>query len=442
MNDLPSGTTLANRYRIENLLGRGGMADVYKATDALLDRIVAVKVLTDRSEDVRRRFLKEAQAMARLTHPNVVNVYDVGESEGVSFIVMELINGKTLESIKPSELSFRKAVVYILGLLDALAYAHSQQIIHRDIKPANVMILEGDKVKVMDFGLSRRMNDMSQVTQAGEIVGTIAYLPPERFLGKAGDAPGDLYSVGIMMYEMFTGSVPFKSANDDLVAVIFAHVNDPPVPPRQVNPQIPVPLERIVLKMLEKEPEKRFQKADEVILLLQEMLTPSGAAAAVAATDDAAAQAPGGKGKGKGKAAGTTTPGVPGKITDLGLQLALDDALAKTRTLNDAFARVMEAMLATRRRDYPEAKKAYLIALAALKHMNNETEWSKTALKYGMMVLQKSAEGVRPDRDEVDSAIEALREAVPALRGRGMARELEEAERALYALGRLGVGMG
>lgn len=437
INDLPAGKTLANRYRIEGLVGRGGMADVYKATDVLLDRIIAVKVLTDRSDDVRKRFLKEAQAMARLSHPNIIAVYDVGESDGVSFIVMELIAGKTLQEIKPSELSFRKAVVYIIGLLDALAYAHSLQIIHRDIKPANVMVLADDKVKVMDFGLSRRMNDMSHVTQAGEIVGTIAYLPPERFLGKAGDAPGDLYSVGIMMYEMFTGTVPFKSETDDLVAVIFAHVNDPPAPPRQLNAQIPAPLERIVLRMLEKEPEKRFQKAEEVIGLLQELLTPNAGVAAGAGTAPAASEAPAAPGA-AGSSNAALVPG--GKIDDIGLRLALDDALAKTRTLNDAFARVMEGMLATRRRDYPEAKKSYLIALAALKKMNNELEWSKTALKYGMMVLQKNTEGQRPDRDEVETAVEALREAVPALRGRGMSRELEEAERALYALGRLGVG--
>ena len=437
-NQLPGGHTLANRYRIETMIGRGGMADVYKATDVMLDRVVAVKVLTDRSDEVRRRFLKEAQAMARLSHPNVVGVYDVGESDGISFIVMELVVGKTLQDVKANELSFRKAALYVVGLLDALAYAHSLQIIHRDIKPANVMVLADEKIKVMDFGLSRRMNDMSHVTQAGEIVGTIAYLPPERFLGKAGDASGDLYSVGVMMYEMFTGGVPFKSETDDLVAVIFQHVNDPPVPPRQINPQIPPPLEAIIMKLLEKEPEKRYQKAEEVITALKQLLEP-GAAPQPAPAPVAAPAGASTKGA-SGKAAAAASGKRAGD--DIGLKLALDDALAKTRTLNDAFARVMEGMLAARRRDYVEGRKAFMVALTALKRMNNELEWSKTALKYASMVLQKSTEGQRPDREEVEEAIEALREAVPAFRGRQMSKELEEAERTLYALGRLGVGYG
>ena len=191
---------LGGRYRIDALIGRGGMSDVYRGQDVMLQRQVAIKILTDRSDDLRKRFLREAQSMARLNHPNIVGVYDAAQNDGVSYIVMELVQGRTLASISPSELTVHTALRYILELLEALAFAHENNVVHRDVKPANIMVLNNGAIKVMDFGLSRRTSEMSSVTNAGEIVGTIAYLSPERFLGKIADARSDLYSVGVVMY--------------------------------------------------------------------------------------------------------------------------------------------------------------------------------------------------------------------------------------------------
>ncbi|MBV8751146.1 MAG: serine/threonine protein kinase, partial [Candidatus Eremiobacteraeota bacterium] len=213
MNAL-DGQTLAGRYRVDALLGRGGMADVYRGVDVVLDRAVAIKVLTERDDGERDRFLREARSMARLNHRNVVAVYDAGRDAGWSFIVMELVDGRTLAAVPAQELTVHTAIRHYIEILDALAYAHASGVVHRDVKPANVMVLPNGAVKVMDFGLARRMTDMSSATSVGEIVGTIAYLPPERFLGKSADARSDLYSVGVMLYETFTGALPFKSDTD------------------------------------------------------------------------------------------------------------------------------------------------------------------------------------------------------------------------------------
>jgi len=418
------GRMLADRYRIEALVGRGGMADVYRGIDTMLERPIAVKILTDRSDDIRKRFLREAQSMAKLNHRNIVAVYDAGQADGFSYIIMELIQGRTLAQIPSGELTMHVVIRHFIDLLEALSYAHDQGLVHRDVKPANVMVLGDGSVKVMDFGLSRRTSEMSSVTNAGEIVGTIAYLSPERFLGKVADARSDLYSVGIMMYEVFTGSVPFKSEADDLVAVIFAHVNEPPVAPRSVNRGVPMQIERIILKLLEKDPDRRYQNARELIEELQSLI--GGGPAGVSSGADATPQAQ------RRAAAAAAAPD------------AVREALEKTfgsstRTLNEGYSETLAGMLATRKRNYPEATRAYSSALTAFKSAGNDLEHAKTALKFAMMIAQKNSEGDQPDRKEIDLAVEVLGEALPVIRGRRMAKELEEGERILYALQRIGV---
>ena len=267
-----AGRTLAERYRVDELIGRGGMADVYRGADVMLDRTVAIKVLTERDDGERDRFLREARSMAQLNHRNIVAVYDAGRSENWSFIVMELVEGRTLSAVPAHEMTVHVALRQYIEILEALAYAHERGVVHRDLKPANVMVVASGAVKVMDFGLARRMSEMSSVTTAGEIVGTIAYLPPERFLGRVADERSDLYSVGVMLYETFTGVQPFKSETDDLVAVIFGHVNEPPPAPRTVNRSVPPQVERIIMKLLEKEPERRYQTAREVVTELRALL--------------------------------------------------------------------------------------------------------------------------------------------------------------------------
>jgi serine/threonine protein kinase len=422
-----TGTTFAERYRVDALIGRGGMADVYRGEDVVLDRPVAIKVLTERDDRERDRFLREARSMARLNHRNIVAVYDAGRDANWSYIVMELVDGRTLGSVPPHELTVHAAIRHYLEILEALGFAHEQGVIHRDVKPANVMLLPTGAVKVMDFGLARRMSDMSSATSAGEIVGTIAYLPPERFLGKAADARSDLYSVGVMLYETFTGTLPFKSESEDLVAVIFGHVNDQPPPPRSVNRAVPAQIERIILKLIEKEPDRRYQTADEVAKDLRALI--SGPAEKA---DPGLDEQPAPKGT------------KPKTTEEASVEAETREVLARTfgrsKVLDNAYAETLAGMLATRKRDYAEAERAYRAALKGFAEVKNELEHAKTALKFATMVMQKITEteaaGNRVDKRELSDAVDILTEAIPAFRGRSMLKELEEAERLLYALQR------
>ncbi len=432
------GTTLAERYRVDALIGRGGMADVYRGADVVLDRDVAIKVLTERDDGERDRFLREARSMARLNHRNVVAVYDAGRDDGWSYIVMELVEGRTLGTVPAHELTVHTAIRHYIEVLEALSYAHENDVVHRDVKPANVMVLPSGAVKVMDFGLARRTSDMSSATTAGEIVGTIAYLPPERFLGKTADARSDLYSVGVMLYETFTGTLPFKSDTDDLVAVIFGHVNEPPPPPRSVNRAVPPEIEHVILKLIEKEPDRRYQTAHEVIAELRSLLgegpsVPADPALHQPPSPAAAAQSKAGKQNSAEQDRRSTIEADAREI--------LARTFGKSKSMLDVGqSESLAGMLATRKRDYPEAVRAYRAALAAFAESKNELERAKTALKYATMELQKITDfdrtGTAIDRRELADAVNEITDAIPTFRGRAMLREVEEAERVLYTLQR------
>lgn len=267
---MQTGTLLANRYRIEGILGEGGMGVVYRAHDSLLQRPVAIKTLTPGllGDEGTRRFLREAQSVARLNHPHIVSIYDAVDAGGTFAIVMELVEGKTLRELLPVPMT---RLLEITGqVLDALEYAHAQGIVHRDIKPENIVIASDGVAKLMDFGLARS-EGRSRLTQTGLIVGTVAYLAPEQALGGQVDGRSDLYSLGAVLYEALTGHAPFES--DDPISIITQHINVPPVAPHWHNPSVPQSLEQMILKLLAKDPARRYQTAQEVIVALSTVRT-------------------------------------------------------------------------------------------------------------------------------------------------------------------------
>lgn len=262
---------LGNKYRILRKIGSGGFADVFLGEHVQLGRKVAVKILlasfTKESEMVER-FRRESKAAAKLSHPNIIDIYDVGESEGVYYFVMKCIEGDTLGKkmhkegrIEPSE-----AIDIIRQLADALAYAHANNVIHRDMKPANVMIDEFGKPVLMDFGIAR-VQFGENLTRTGTLMGTPHYLPPEQPLGKGVDGRSDIYSLGIMFYEMLCGRVPFH--DDTPIALIYKHINEPPRPLQELVPELDPGLCYVVHKMIEKLPERRYQSALEVVEVLE-----------------------------------------------------------------------------------------------------------------------------------------------------------------------------
>ncbi len=266
MADRMAGRVLNGRYELLGVLGGGGMALVYRARDRALNRTVAVKVLREQyaSDPVfLQRFTREAQAAGALSHPNVVSVYDVGQEDGIPYIVMEYVPGLTLRDLiaRDGVLPVDQAVEIAAQILAALDYAHRNGLIHRDIKPGNVLITPQGTVKVVDFGIAKSASDLS-LTGAGLALGTAAYFSPEQARGEAARPQSDIYSVGVTLYEMLTGHTPFTADSD--VGMAFRHINDAPIPPRQWNPAVPPLLEQIVLRALAKNPAARFSSAAEM----------------------------------------------------------------------------------------------------------------------------------------------------------------------------------
>ena len=260
------GTKINDRYQIIKTLGEGGMANVYLANDTILDRMVAVKVLRgDLANDEKfvRRFQREALSASSLSHPNIVEIYDVGEDEGNFYIVMEYIEGKTLKQLikKRGVLSLPETMDIMLQLLDALATAHDSYIIHRDIKPQNIMIKESGLVKITDFGIAMALNS-AQLTQTNSVMGSVHYLPPEQASGKGSTIRSDIYSLGILMFEMLSGKVPFKG--DSAVEIALKHMKEPLPSVKEINPVVPQSVENIILKASAKNPKNRYRDVREM----------------------------------------------------------------------------------------------------------------------------------------------------------------------------------
>lgn len=254
----------------------GGMAKVYKAKDTILDRFVAIKVMNEslsHDRDFVRRFIQEAQATAKLSHPNIVNVYDAGREGPTYFMVMEYVEGPTLKKWISSRgaLSPKEAISIAMQICDGLAHAHANGIIHRDIKPQNIMSAPDGRMKVTDFGISRILRSSSTPTKAGTVMGSVHYFSPEQARGYDIGFPSDLYSLGVVLYEMVTGKVPFDG--EENIGIALKHVQDPVPDPRNFIPDLPDELCRVICKALEKDPSHRYQSTQEMKRALQQVLT-------------------------------------------------------------------------------------------------------------------------------------------------------------------------
>ena len=269
------GKLLGNRYEIIEKVGNGGMATVYKATDKILKRYVAVKILRDEfttDEEFIRRFEAEAQSAARLTNANIVSIYDVGVDGNLYYIVMELIQGKTLKEIIIKErgpLPWKWSVKVAIQIASALEVAHRNNIVHRDIKPHNIIITEDGVAKVTDFGIAKAVSN-STITAFGTTIGSVHYFSPEHARGGFTDAKSDLYSLGVVMYEMVTGKVPFDA--DTPVSVALKHMQDEPIEPIEVNQNVPVAVNKIIMRALQKDTTLRYQTASEMLEDLRKAL--------------------------------------------------------------------------------------------------------------------------------------------------------------------------
>ena len=259
-------TILGNRYELLEKIGEGGMSYVYRARCRILDRIVAVKILKEEfSQDLSfvSKFKTEALAAARLSHPNIVNIYDVGQQDDIYYIVMEYVEGKTLKELiaEQGPLNYETAIDIAVMICDGIGHAHEKGIIHKDIKPHNILITNNGMVKVADFGIAQAISKKT-ITFGGNIVGSVHYISPEQAKGEPLTPATDIYSVGCVLYEMLTGQIPFDAESP--VTIALKHIHDEPVPPRQINSSIPAALEGITYQAMEKLPAKRFSSAEQM----------------------------------------------------------------------------------------------------------------------------------------------------------------------------------
>lgn len=261
-----NGTTLGSRYELIEIIGEGGMSTVYKARDRILDRIVAVKILKDefsKDKGFVEKFKTEALSAASISHPNIVNIYDVGQENDVHYIVMEYVDGKTLKDIirKQAPLPINQAIDIAIMVCDGVHHAHEKGIVHRDIKPHNILITEQGMVKVADFGIARAVS-AGTITYGNNIVGSVHYFSPEQAKGEVINRTTDIYSIGCILFEMVTGKVPFDAESP--ITVALRHIHDEPPSPRLINPEVPLALEAIIFRAMEKLPARRFQTAQDM----------------------------------------------------------------------------------------------------------------------------------------------------------------------------------
>ncbi|TYO97381.1 Stk1 family PASTA domain-containing Ser/Thr kinase [Desulfallas thermosapovorans] len=299
------GKMLGNRYEILEKLGGGGMAIVYKSRDTFLNRFVTIKVLRPEftsDEDFIRRFRREAQAVASLSHPNIVNIHDVGQEDGIHYLVMEYIQGDNLKAIirKNGQLRPEHAVRIAIQVCEALEHAHENHIVHRDVKPHNILITDDGRAKLTDFGIAMEATSAT-ITRTDTIMGSVHYLSPEQARGETATTKSDIYAVGILLYEMLTGKQPYSG--DSPIAVAIKHIQETPQPVDEVNPGVPAELAEVVMRAMEKQPEDRYKSAAELARYLELALEDTGQATVVIPADELVAKAAYGAAKNK------TTPG-------------------------------------------------------------------------------------------------------------------------------------
>ena len=260
---ITKGQKINDRYEVIRSIGEGGMANVYLGYDTILDRNVAIKVLRgDLSNDEKfvRRFQREALSASSLAHPNIVEMYDVGEDDGVYYIVMEYVEGKTLKQLlkKRGTLTLSEAIDIISQLTDGMAHAHDSYIIHRDLKPQNIMIKDDGQIKITDFGIAMALNS-TQLTQTNSVMGSVHYLPPEQASGQGSTLQSDIYSMGIVMYELISGELPFRG--DNAVEIALKHLKEPIPDIREVVPNVPTSIVNVIKKATAKNPKNRYSDA-------------------------------------------------------------------------------------------------------------------------------------------------------------------------------------